>query len=237
MHTAIYESKKIARIMIVWSFTSMLLAVVARIGWSPLMDMPLFCLMFISALGIVFWHMYQYLCGWQSSFVLMLPMPASRHISLWLLLSALWGIGVAALVMIAMLVCGHEISRLLTGLSFDVLLLLFGEIFLSFFFLLVTGLLLIQLIQLLPFRNHKLFWALVFVLIHILAGRLAAHLISQLLPGFIVIGKQGLSLTVGNMQENSFSFSLSTFIWQLLCAPFMVFFSNKLLREKLIVEY
>lgn len=212
-------------------------AVIARLGWFSLTDMPLFYLVFFGAVVILMYRFWQTMYGPEAYIMFSLPLSASGHIAAQLANILIYSLSTTAVIGSALILQGEALGHMLLSLSPVISLALFAEVTFSMFLLSVQVAMVLVLANL-PFcqGNRKVWiflWTIaLFGAVSILSGTTAAFI-----DEYIVISEEsGIFISNTYTTPASISFSLNTMLWLLMISPTLISLMSRLTRKYMLLS-
>lgn len=198
-------------------------AIMARMKIFSLTDMPLFYIAFFGATTILLFRYWNTMFGQEATFLFSIPLKAGTQVGIRLSLAAFFSAITALIIALAILLQGEAMGILIAELTFVTALIIFIEISISMFYLIIQLEAALTLANL-PFcRNKRKLWVLIWVVIIFGATSILTSITSNFIKQYIVISEAGkIFLDTTNITPLSFSFSLNTAMWMIIILPFLV---------------
>ncbi len=231
-----YEMRRAVFPYGIWTAVFLTLALIGRLDFLSLMDMPLFYLMFFSALGIVLYRYYSTMHGKEATYLFSLDLSAGKQMLIRYSSMIAWGIITACMIDIALEIQGMGIGGIIDNQPlFGRVLLVFSASF-SFLTWAVPISAALSLSYVRPFSEHHTVWFFVFIIILFGSVGILSRTTEAILPAHMIISETGeVFVSETNRTRSSLSFSFNTCLWDsayificMICMPAII-------RKKLLI--
>ena len=195
-------------------------SLIARMKWFTLTDMPLFYLVFFGATAILLFRFWSTMYGQEATFVFSIPLSAKKQVGMRLFCAFLFSIITTFIIAVAILIQGEAMAILLSELHLMSAVLLFVEISVSLFYL-VLQLETVLTLSNLPFcREKRKLWIVIWVVVFFGVTSALSAFTEPFLEQYIVIAQSGaISFSTTSAIPLSFAFSLNTTLWMIIISP------------------
>ncbi len=211
-------------------------SLIARIKLFSLTDMPLFYLVFFGATAILLFRFWTTMFGQEATFLFSVPLKAKTQVGMRLLSAFILSAISTFVIAIAILIQGESMATLLTELSLFSAVILFIEIAISIFYL-VLQLETVLALSNLPFsRVNRKLWIVIWAVILFGVTSVLSSLTVNFIDQYIVISQAGgISLSTSSTTPLSFSFSLNATLWMVIISPYCVWLINYITKKYLLI--